>query len=165
MSPALGAWMPVTRLTNVVLPAPLGPISPRISPRSSRIETSSLATRPPKRLVRPRVSRSLAMLSRLPRPLAEETGRAQQEDEKHEREAIGVLIRRRDEGGTQAFDDAEHEPADERPRDRAEPADHDDLEALDRGDDAVRRKDEEDRGQQGAGEPGECHADAEGELV
>src|SRR5919198_996014 len=40
----------------VVLPAPLGPRKPRISPRSTRKETSSIAVRPPKRLVRARAS-------------------------------------------------------------------------------------------------------------
>ena len=39
------------QLKSVVLPAPLGPISPTISRDSMVSETSWLATRPPKRLV------------------------------------------------------------------------------------------------------------------
>ncbi len=39
------------QLKSVVLPAPLGPIRPTISPGSMTSETSRLATRPPNRLV------------------------------------------------------------------------------------------------------------------
>ena len=38
-------------LNNVVFPAPLGPISPVISPGSTPMLTSSTATLPPKRTV------------------------------------------------------------------------------------------------------------------
>ena len=42
--------MPVTQLNNVVLPAPLGPITD-VMDRSSMVkETSSRAARPPKRM-------------------------------------------------------------------------------------------------------------------
>src|SRR2546426_10177591 len=44
-------------LMVVVLPEPLGPMRPRISPSFTRRARSSTATRPPKRLVSPRVSR------------------------------------------------------------------------------------------------------------
>ncbi len=40
--------MPVSRLTNVVLPAPFGPIRPRTSPGSTRSDTASTAVNPPK---------------------------------------------------------------------------------------------------------------------
>src|SRR6516164_6501027 len=43
-------------LKSVVLPAPLGPISPRISPSASVKLTSETATSPPKRLVTPLTS-------------------------------------------------------------------------------------------------------------
>ncbi len=43
-------------LTVVVLPEPLGPISPRISPRATASERPSTATTPPNRLTMPRVS-------------------------------------------------------------------------------------------------------------
>src|SRR5262247_2268906 len=39
------------QLNSVVLPAPLGPISPTISPASMVSDTSRLASRPPKRFV------------------------------------------------------------------------------------------------------------------
>jgi hypothetical protein len=40
----------------VVLPDPLGPISPRISPSPTESDSPSTATTPPNRLVSPRVS-------------------------------------------------------------------------------------------------------------
>src|SRR5215471_20511503 len=46
---------------SVVLPAPFGPMSPTISPRSIVSETSRLAIRPPKRLVQAVSSRSGAI--------------------------------------------------------------------------------------------------------
>src|SRR6266404_771040 len=39
------------QLNSVVLPAPLGPMRPTISPASMASDTSRLASRPPKRLV------------------------------------------------------------------------------------------------------------------
>ena len=47
---------PVIRLMVVVLPEPLGPISPRISPRLRAKLTSLTACNPPKSLVRSRIS-------------------------------------------------------------------------------------------------------------
>src|SRR3954469_12847057 len=44
------------QLNAVVLPAPLGPISPTISHSSTRRLSPSTATRPPKRMVRSRTS-------------------------------------------------------------------------------------------------------------
>src|ERR1700709_1177218 len=46
-------------LKQVVLPAPLGPISPRISPWRISNETPSRATTPPKRRVTSRISSSV----------------------------------------------------------------------------------------------------------
>src|SRR4029453_17001872 len=51
-SPLVGWKTPVTTLKTVVLPAPLGPISPKISPRSTCSETVSSAVTPPNRIVR-----------------------------------------------------------------------------------------------------------------
>ena len=42
--------MPLTTLNSVVLPAPFGPITPWIWPRSTASETPSRTTMPPKRL-------------------------------------------------------------------------------------------------------------------
>src|SRR5690606_26022429 len=49
--PAVGRCRPETRLNSVVLPAPLGPISPTISPCCTSALTSETATRPRKALV------------------------------------------------------------------------------------------------------------------
>ena len=46
------------QLKQVVLPAPLGPISPLIEPRSTSNVAPSTATWPPKRLTRPETSSS-----------------------------------------------------------------------------------------------------------
>jgi hypothetical protein len=56
-SPALGARKPFSRLNAVVLPAPLGPMMPRIMPLRTWKPTSSTALRPPKFFDRPRASR------------------------------------------------------------------------------------------------------------
>src|SRR2546425_633616 len=58
MSPSVGAKTPVTRLKNVVLPAPFGPISPWISPSFTVRSMACSARRPPKRLVKLRTSSS-----------------------------------------------------------------------------------------------------------
>ncbi len=50
---------PVTASTNVVLPAPLGPISPTISPAETVMSMSVLALTPPYRTDSPPVSRSV----------------------------------------------------------------------------------------------------------
>src|SRR5450759_3083974 len=47
--------MPVTRLKTVVLPAPLGPIMPKIVLGSMLTSTSLTAIRPPKVLVNPEI--------------------------------------------------------------------------------------------------------------
>src|SRR6516164_1017313 len=49
--PWLGFSIPVMRLNKVDLPAPFGPITARTSPSSTRIDTWSTATMPPKRRV------------------------------------------------------------------------------------------------------------------
>ena len=54
--PDVGLRLPASRLNSVVLPAPLGPISPSISPAPSAIDMPSTARRPPNCLVRPRAS-------------------------------------------------------------------------------------------------------------
>ena len=49
--PVVGMYIPVRQLKKVVFPAPLGPISPTISPSCTCMLTSSTAVRPPKRIV------------------------------------------------------------------------------------------------------------------
>src|ERR1700704_2854765 len=58
MVPESGLRLPVSWLTKVVLPAPLGPIRAWISPGRTSIETESVAKRPPKRLIRRSVESS-----------------------------------------------------------------------------------------------------------
>ena len=53
----IGGELPLIRLTSVVLPAPLGPISPRISPAAREKLTWSTEVSPWKRLVRFRASK------------------------------------------------------------------------------------------------------------
>src|SRR5213080_1577028 len=50
MCPPSGRTSPVTTLKNVVLPAPLGPMSPMMAPRGTTRSTSFRATTLPKRL-------------------------------------------------------------------------------------------------------------------
>ena len=52
-APALGENNPLMRLKNVVLPAPFGPMMARNSPGSTDSDTSPIAARLPKRLLRP----------------------------------------------------------------------------------------------------------------
>ena len=56
--PDVGRYTPVIALKHVVLPAPLGPIRPRISPRLMSNVTASSAVRPPNLTVRSLVSSS-----------------------------------------------------------------------------------------------------------
>ena len=58
--PAVGRSAPAIRLNTVVLPAPLGPMSPVIVPGRTRKETSSTARWPPKRRVTPELERRVA---------------------------------------------------------------------------------------------------------
>src|SRR5262244_4203995 len=57
IEPRLGRRNPVNRLKQVVLPAPLGPIRPTISPLSTVRSTRLTAASPPKSRVSSRVSR------------------------------------------------------------------------------------------------------------
>src|SRR6201996_3771479 len=51
--PASGRWKPAMAANSVVLPAPLGPIRPTISPAFTVSDAWSTAFRPPKALERP----------------------------------------------------------------------------------------------------------------
>src|SRR6516162_1833613 len=65
MPPWLGFSKPVIRLNKVDLPAPFGPITARTSPSSTRIDTWSTATMPPKRRVSSSSSSSATAVFRL----------------------------------------------------------------------------------------------------
>ncbi len=56
IDPAVGAKVPESMLKIVLLPDPLGPIRPRISPSSTLNETLLTAVKPPKRLTSPLTS-------------------------------------------------------------------------------------------------------------
>src|SRR4029077_12971099 len=47
IAPICGRWNPDSTLTSVVLPAPFGPMRPRISPRCREMLTSRTPSRPP----------------------------------------------------------------------------------------------------------------------
>src|SRR6266699_74661 len=71
MRPCVGLRNLVSRLKQVVLPAPLGPINAWIVPRSTRRLTSRTATKPANSLVRPSVSRTMSLaIERANSPLA-----------------------------------------------------------------------------------------------
>src|SRR5260370_14148105 len=57
MRPLVGLRTRVTQLKKVLLPAPLGPMMARISPRGTVRLTLPTAVRPPKRMVSPSVRR------------------------------------------------------------------------------------------------------------
>ena len=60
IEPAFGTRAPESTLKIVLLPEPLGPIRPRISPGSTRNETLLTAVKPPKRLVSPSTTSTAA---------------------------------------------------------------------------------------------------------
>src|SRR6266571_3902342 len=71
MRPWVGLRNLVSRLKQVVLPAPFGPINAWIVPRSTRRLTSRTATKPANSLVRPSVSRTMSLaIERANSPLA-----------------------------------------------------------------------------------------------
>ena len=57
MEPAVGTYMPAMQLKIVLLPEPLGPMSPRISPSSTSNDTFETAVKPSNILVRPETAR------------------------------------------------------------------------------------------------------------
>ena len=58
IDPEVGRRTPVRQLKKVLLPAPLGPMMARISPRATAKLTWSSAVSPPKRMVRSSVRNS-----------------------------------------------------------------------------------------------------------
>jgi hypothetical protein len=58
--PLVGRWKPLRTFKRVVLPAPFGPISPKISPGDTSSDTASSATISPKRTVTARAERASA---------------------------------------------------------------------------------------------------------
>ena len=82
-------------------------------------------------------------MSNRPFALAEEAGGPDDQHEDQQHEAVEVAVRGGDEHRAERLEYAQQEAADDAPRDGAEPADDDDLEALEGRDGAVLRVDEE----------------------
>src|SRR3989442_3675834 len=94
--PASAASCPVRMLKNVVLPAPFGPMSARISPAGSANETSSTAWTPPNDFRTPTTSRTGLVT-------ADDAGNAARErqherDENHPEHHLPVLPGPREHG-------------------------------------------------------------------
>src|SRR6202171_5682666 len=70
--------LPEIRLSKVVLPDPLGPITPTISPLPMPKETSETAVSPPNRLVRALTSSSIALSPESGRQRSDDASRHQQ---------------------------------------------------------------------------------------
>src|SRR5208282_3936670 len=81
--PALGSSSPEIRLTRVVLPAPLGPITAWIRPARKASDTPSTAARPPKRRAKPRTTRTGSTTFSL-RPLYEPAQAARQKQHRQD---------------------------------------------------------------------------------
>src|SRR5476649_576450 len=122
---------------SVVLPAPLGPIRPTISPASTVSEASSTAFSPPNDLERPATS---SMTPRLSGEQAHQpVGQARHDQYQHDAvddqaERLDVLQRRND-GGSPArdlVDAGQRDGTDQRTEDRAGTAHHRDQQHLDR---------------------------------
>src|SRR6185437_10976653 len=119
-------------LMQVVLPEPLGPTRPRISPsRKVRLSPSS-ARKPPKRLTR--LSRRRSESGDIDPPAAQQRDQpvGQEEDEAHDQEAVDELkiLRRRD--ADRIVKPVEDDDAEDRPRHRRRAAE----EGEDDGEDA-----------------------------
>src|SRR5439155_17169336 len=105
-SPAVGLRTPQRQLNRVVLPAPFGPIKPRISPVSTARSTASSARRPPKWRLRRSASinkRALRECGSGPtkRNRSKETSETEQpagldEHDHHEQEPVDEQMRERE---------------------------------------------------------------------
>src|SRR5579883_1237365 len=107
-------------LMQVVLPEPLGPTRPRISPCLRSKVSPSSARKPPKRLTKLSTVSSGAVSGDIDPPAAEERNEAvrQEQHQPHDEEAVDELevLRRRDADGV--VDAVEDDDAEQRPDDR-----------------------------------------------
>src|SRR5262245_6605072 len=71
-TPGCGRWKPESTFTSVVLPAPLGPINPSISPPRKAIDTPSITVSQPNRTGRRSAARSMPTVSAVPLPILSE---------------------------------------------------------------------------------------------
>src|SRR5574342_630634 len=139
--PEVGACCPVSRLKNVVLPAPLGPMTEWSDPASTSIVTSLTAVRAPKDFVRRSVlTRGIGPypgwrpMRRAPRPEARpRLDDPAPEEEHHDHEGDGEQERpSRPHRADRLREPDEHERADDRAAQGARAADQ-------RGEDPVTR--------------------------
>src|SRR6478752_1385156 len=120
MRPPSGLWKPATVANSVVLPAPLGPIRPTISPERTSSDAWSTAFRPPNALERSRTS-SMAAASQQAREAVGQAGHDQDGAIDDQAERLHVLQRREDagRGARQLVDGGERDRADQRAEDGA----------------------------------------------
>src|SRR5690349_3384961 len=131
MLPSVGWNSPVIRLIIVVLPAPLGPISPCTEPRRTSVVSPSTAATPPKRLITLETARTgaaygighlarRALLARRPTQApgagVDQAARQEHHDEQ-QRETLGHVLHRGDHRLHRHRQRGEHR----RPDDGAEP--------------------------------------------
>src|SRR5882724_4798968 len=168
--PALGRRKPVTRLKAVVLPAPFGPMSPRISPGSTSKERRETARSPPKSLVRSvTVSKGMGVPSGPFRPGA--AGAApdalgQVPDDQHHEEPVEDQVADEEALAEHLADGREEHGTDHRADHGGEAADHRDEHHLHRernGEDGVRVHVAEVQTVEAATQPGEEGGEREGE--
>src|SRR6266508_6243008 len=136
ISPEVGRRNPVIRLNTVVLPAPLGPMSPRISPASTVKEKRSTARSPPKSRVRSLTVRS-AMAPRSPAPRPGSARAApyplgQVADDQHHEETIEDQVADLEALAEELPDGGEKDGADDGADHGGEAADHRDEHHLHR---------------------------------
>src|SRR3954471_11563163 len=119
--PAVGLRNEAMSLKRVLLPAPFGPITARISPSSTSKLTSLTASRPPKRLVRSWTRSRLTASALLPAEgEAQDSVGEEQHDGDHQAAVEQRLVLL--EGAQQLERDAEQEGADDRPEHEVEAA-------------------------------------------
>src|SRR5271165_609230 len=140
--PALGRKIPAISAKSVDFPAPLGPISPRISRSATPKSTSRTAHRPPKRFVRPRpASNASAIRARSPdRPRARPEAVDQAEDatrfeehDRHQEQTEGQQVEILKVRFELFADEREDDRPEQRAGDRSETADQRHDDERDRG--------------------------------
>src|SRR4030095_4555106 len=94
ISPAAGRRSPASWPMSVVLPAPLGPMIACVSLRVTSRSIRSVASRPPKRLVSPRIDSKASAIVRLGADhQAEETALGEQDDQNQDRPENDLPVR------------------------------------------------------------------------
>src|SRR5580765_1039197 len=135
-SPELAWTEPTRQEKRVVFPAPLGPMTPKISPSETAKSTPDRASSPSKRFTSPSTWRTASAgigdrprngaRQGAPEPVVE-TEQALRLEEHHQDEhpAVEEEVRVPEGGARQQLDleVTEEEPAEDRPRDRPQPAD------------------------------------------